>query len=240
MNDTNDAPSKSLIRTFLDTTVPLRQRMGLTRPQMLHRWRKSIVRSHPQLLTTDLYPQETKMLLDAFREAKPRTYLEVGVFWGGTFKNVLQLRDELSLDTKCYGIDIWDEIYDSSNTTHGTGQPIRALVANALKRQNLDRFDLLTGLSVDVQRLIQFKIDFAFHDANHTYAAVVEDLELIHPLMSDGAMMLVHNAGTEYEPDKTYVEADGGPYQAILDLVKLGRWELLALEYRMAVLRRIP
>ena len=235
-----DEQKKSLTRTILDATVPARQRIGLTCPQMLHRWRKSIVRSHPALLTTDLYPEETAMLLNAFEEARPLTYLEIGVFWGGTFRNVLQHRDALSLPTKCYGIDIWDEIFDSSNTTHGTGQPIRALVRNALTKQNYDRFDLLTGLSLDVQKLISSKIDFAFHDANHTYAAVIEDLDLLHPLMSDDATLLVHNAGKEFEPDKTYYLSDGGPYRAIMDLVKLGKWELKALEYRMAVLKRIP
>lgn len=191
-------------------------------------------------MTTDLYPEETRMLMDAFEKARPATYLEVGVFWGGTFRNILKHRNALSLPTKCYAIDIWDELYDPSDTTHGTGQPIKDVVKRSLVKQGLDRFELLTGLSVNVQNLIKEKIDFAFHDANHTYAAVTEDLELLHPLLSEGATVLVHNAGKEYEPDKTYYQTDGGPYQAIMKLVEQGKWELVALEYRMAVLKRIP
>ena len=218
----------------------MRQAVGFTRKQLLHKWRKSVSHSHPQLMTTDLFPEETKMLLDTFEEARPKTYLEVGVFWGGSFRNVLKHRDQLGLDTKCYAIDIWDQIYDPADTTHGTGQPIKDLVKRALEKQGLGRFELLTGLSTDIQRLVKFKIDYAFHDANHTYAAVVEDLDLLHPLMSDGATLLVHNAGKEYEPDKMYFETDGGPYQAVMDLVAQGKWELGGLEYRIAVLRKIP
>jgi len=191
-------------------------------------------------MTTDLYPEETRMLLDAFEKARPAIYLEVGVFWGGTFRNVLNRRNELSLPTQCYAIDIWDELYDPSDTTHGTGQPIKEIVRRALSKQGLGGFELLTGLSVDVQKLVREKIDFAFHDANHTYAAVIEDLNLLHPLLSDGATVLVHNAGKEFEPDKMYYNTDGGPYQAVMDLVEQGKWELLDLKFRIAFLRKIP
>jgi cephalosporin hydroxylase len=191
-------------------------------------------------MTTDLFPEETRMLVDAYEKVKPKVYLEVGVFWGGTFRNVLKRRDELSLTTKCYAIDIWDELYDSSDNTHGSGQPIKDIVRRELVKQGLSGFELLTGLSVDVQKLIKEKIDLAFHDANHTYAAVIEDLNLLHPLLSDGATVLVHNAGKEFQPDKMYFETDGGPYQAIMDLVEQGKWSLEALEFRMAVLTRLP
>lgn len=191
-------------------------------------------------MTTDLFPEETRMLLDAYEKVKPKVYLEVGVFWGGTFRNVLKRRDELSLTTKCYAIDIWDELYDPSDNTHGSGQPIKDIVRRELVKQGLSGFELLTGLSVDVQKLIKEKIDLAFHDANHTYAAVIEDLNLLHPLLSDGATVLVHNAGKEFQPDKMYFETDGGPYQAIMDLVEQGKWSLEALEFRMAVLTRLP
>lgn len=241
MTTTPPAPSSpSLLKRFIHDTVPFRQSIGLTRKQLVHRWRKSVSHSHPQLMTTDLFPEETAMLLDTFEKARPQTYLEVGVFWGGSFRNVLKQRDKLGLKTQCYAIDIWDEIYDPSDTTHGTGQPIKDVVKRALRKQGLDGFELLTGLSTDIKKLIQKKIDYAFHDANHTYAAVIEDLDLIHPLMSDGATVLVHNAGTEFEPDKSYVAADGGPYQAVMDLVAQGKWELVEIAYRIAVLRRLP
>jgi cephalosporin hydroxylase len=191
-------------------------------------------------MSTDLYPEETWMLLEAFEKARPSIYLEVGVFWGGSFRNVLKHRDELSLTTQCYATDIWDELYDPADTTHGTGQPIKDLVRRALIRQNLGNFELLTGLSINVQNLISETIDFVFHDANHTYAAVKEDLELLHPLMANGATLLVHNAGKDYEPDKMYFETDGGPYKAVMDLVAQGKWKLNKLEYRMAVLERLP
>ena len=245
MATTLSTPNDSIARKFLQATVPLRLRLGLTRPQIaavaFPRWCwQAVTGSNPLALTSDLFPQETELLLKTFAEARPLTYLEIGVFWGGTFKNVLQCRDALSLPTKCIGLDLWDEIRDIATNTHVSGAPNRASVRRALEKRHLKNFELLAGLSSQVRDLVRQKIDFAFHDANHTYAAVREDLELLHPLMSDGAMMLVHNAGKDFEPDKSYYQADGGPYQAIMDLVKLGRWDLKTLEYRLAVLKRRP
>lgn len=179
-------------------------------------------------------------MLKLFKESRPLTYLEVGVFWGGTFKEILRCRDAWSLPTKCVGLDVWDEIRVSANNTHVSGWPKRELVRRALMRRHFGNFELLSGLSSQVRDLIDGKIDFAFHDANHTYAAVKEDLEQLYPLMSDGAVMIVHNASKDFEPDKSYYQTDGGPYQAVMDLVKLGKWDLTALEYRLAVLKKLP
>ena len=245
MESTRNTQKVTLYRAILRATMPLRTRLGLTRHQIaasaFPRWCWcQATGSHPLALTTDLFPQETELLLKTFREARPLTYLEIGVFWGGTFRNVLQHRDNLSLSTKCFGLDVWDEVKDSAINTHVSGWPNRATVRRALEKRHLGNFELLAGLSSQVRDLVPGRMDFVFHDANHAYAAVKEDLELLHPLMSDGAMMLVHNAGKDYEPDRSYYQADGGPYQAIMDLVKAGKWDLKTLEYRLAVLKRRP
>jgi cephalosporin hydroxylase len=247
MESTSNAPAaqESPARTFLNATLRLRQRLGLTRPQIAcfapSRWLwTAVTRSHPLVLTSDLFPQETAILLESFKESRPLTYLEIGVFWGGTFRKVLAQRDVLSFPTKCFGLDIWDEVKDSAINTHTSGCPSREAVRCALAKRGFKNFELLSGLSSQVGDLIDCKIDFVFHDANHTYAAVRDDLELLYPLMSDGATMVVHNAGRDFEPDKSYYQADGGPYQAVMDLVKLGKWDLKKLEYRVAVLKKLP
>lgn len=233
-------PPPNLIQRLLHSTLPTRLRYGLTRHQIIHNWRKHVSYSHPQLLTTDLFPEETKMLLEAFSRSRPTNYLEIGVFWGGTFRNVLRHRDSLGMKTTCYAIDIWDELKDSAETTHGTGQPIKSLVHRALATEGLGNFKLLTGLSNDITNLISWKLDLVFHDANHTYQSVFEDMEILHTLMSDSGTLLVHNAGKEYQPDKMYYETDGGPYKAVMEQVESGKWQLDALDYRMALLTRIP
>jgi cephalosporin hydroxylase len=244
MATTPSIQSKSLARQFLHASLPLRKRMGLTHwqiaasPFSLWCW-KVIVRSHPLLMTTDLYPQETELLMKLFKESCPEAYLEVGVFWGGTFRKILKQRDDLSLPTKCLGLDIWDEVRDPTSNTHSSGCSSREAVRCALVKGGFKNFKLLSGSSSQVRDLVTCKIDFAFHDANHTYAAVKEDLEQLYPLMSDGATMAVHNAGREFEPDKSYYKTDGGPYQAVMDLVELGKWELKTLEYRLAVLKKL-
>jgi len=245
MSTTAVAKNQSIAGRFIAATVPFRLRLGLTRSQIaaspfkLWCW-KAATRSHPLVLTTDLFPQETEILLEAFQASRPKTYLEIGVFWGGTFKNILQCRDRLALPTKCFGLDVWDEILDATTNTHVSGWPNRELVKRGLTKHGLGNFELLAGLSSQVRNLIDCKIDFAFHDANHTYAAVIEDLGQLYPLMSNSATLAVHNAGTDYEPDTSYVQTDGGPHRAITDLVKQGKWELKTLAYRLAVLKRLP
>jgi cephalosporin hydroxylase len=246
MESTPSAGKKSVSRTILAATHPLRMKVGVTRSQIASRrfslwlW-QTLVGTHPLVFFyTDLFPQEADLLLRLFGERRPKTYLEVGVFWGGTFEKVLKHRDSLSLPTKCIGLDIWDEVKDSANSTHISGCPNREAVHMALARRGYRNFELLVGLSSQVRNRVKEKIDFAFHDANHTYAAVREDLDQLHPLLSDGATVLIHNASMDLEPDKSDYEADGGPYQAAIDLAAAGNWTLEKMENRMAVLRRKP
>lgn len=246
MESTPSTGKKSVSRTILDATQSLRTKVGVTRSQIASRpfslwlW-QSLVGTHPLVFFyTDLYPQEIKLLLRLFGECRPKTYLEVGVFWGGTFEKVLRHRDSLSLQTKCIGLDLWDEVKDSANSTHYTGCPNREAVNKGLRKRGYENFELLAGLSSQVQNLVKQKVDFAFHDANHTYAAVQEDLEYLYPLLSDGATVVVHNASKDLFPDKDYYKADGGPYQAVMDLAKSGKWKFRQLENRIAVLQRVP
>jgi predicted O-methyltransferase YrrM len=238
--------NKSFYQAFADSTLGLRSTLGLTRhkiaarPVMFFLW-STLLRSHPlQLATTDLFPEETDLLLKLFEQRRPKTYLEIGVYWGATFKAVMDHRNSLSLPAKCIGLDIWDEVKDSSANTHCSGAPNREIVRRALVKRGYRNFELLSGLSSQVGNLIDHKIDFVFHDANHTYAAVREDFDQLYPLLSDGATVVVHNASKDLEPDKKYYEADGGPYQAVVDLAKTGRWTLEELKCRVAVMKRIP
>ena len=235
---------KAASRTILDATQSLRMKVGATRTQIAARpfslwlW-QTLTGTHPLVFFyTDLFPQEADLLLSLFAERRPKTYLEIGVFWGGTFEKVLKHRDALSLTTKCIGLDLWDEFKDSADTTHYSGAPNREAVHKALAKRGYGNFELLAGLSSQVGNMVKQKIDFAFHDANHTYAAVREDLEQLYPLLSDGATVAIHNASREFEPDKSYFESDGGPYQAAIDLGATDKWTLEKMENRIAVLRR--
>jgi predicted O-methyltransferase YrrM len=245
MQSTQVAGNPPARRSLSDVTLSLRKSLGLTRMQIASRpwsvrlW-KTFMGMHPLVFFfTDLHPEELQLLLGLFGECRPKNYLEIGVFWGGTFEKVLQNRDRLSLTTKCFGLDIWDEVRDSENSTHYSGCPSRAAVKQGLVKRGLSNFELLAGLSSQVQNLIDQKIDFAFHDANHTYAAVKDDLEQLYPVLSDGATVLVHNASKDLPPDNDYYATDGGPYQAVMDLGKSGRWNLKQIKRRMAVLQKV-
>lgn len=212
-------------RMLLQATWPLRKRLGLAR-------------TRERLLKSDLTPAEFDALLSNFRELSPGTYLEVGVFMGGSFRRVLELRDALGLKTECFGVDIWDEISDRSKNTHTSGRPNRRKVADALRKAGLDRFTLLAGTAADLKKLVPGQVDLAFHDANHAYQAVHDDMRQIGEVMKPGGRLLVHNASQDRTPDRAYVAADGGPYRAVREESEAGRWELIEIRERMAVLRK--
>jgi cephalosporin hydroxylase len=190
------------------------------------------------MLWTDLTPGELDLLLSSVRDLRPRVYLEVGVWWGGSFRRVLETRKSLGLSTECIGIDVWDELQDAVPTTHVSAWPNRRRVTRALARRGLEPFTFLVGTCADLKRLLERPVDLAFHDANHTYQAVHDDLEHLWHAMSPGATLLVHNTSEHMKPDFWYVAKDGGPHLAIAEHVAAGRWELLRYRERMAVLRK--
>jgi cephalosporin hydroxylase len=217
--------SVNLISDLRETTWHWRKRYGL-------------VRRTQRLLESDLTPGETDLLLSNLSEMRPRYYLELGVFMGGTFRRVLERRDDLGLATECFGVDIWDEIHDGSKTTHTSGQPNRRKVDRALRKAGLDRFTLLAGTAADLAKLVPAEIELAFHDANHTYQAVRDDMRHLREVMKPGGRLLLHNASQDGVPDRDYVAADGGPYQAVLDETASREWELVEFRERMAVVRK--
>jgi cephalosporin hydroxylase len=204
-------------------------------------WRKryGLVWRTQRLLESDLSAGETDLLLSSLSELRPRYYLELGVYLGGTFRRMLERRDSLGLATECFGVDIWDEIHDGSPNTHSSNlQPNRRKVDRALRKAGLDRFTLLAGTAADLTKLVPAEIELAFHDANHTYQAVRDDMRQMREVMKPGGRLLVHNASQDRVPDRDYVAADGGPYQAVHDEAATGQWELIEIRERMAVLRK--
>lgn len=214
------------IRKAWDATWDFRKRLGLTRKRPI------------PLLKSDLTPAELAVLCESFDLLRPTTYLEVGVFWGGSFKRVLEHRDAAGLKTRCIGLDLWDEVRDRQANTHVSGRPNRRKVEEALRAAGLGGFELLAGNCSDLDRLFTEPVEVAFHDANHTYRAVLDDATAIGSRLVPGGRLLVHNAGRDRMPDKLYVEQDGGPNRAVNELAQSGAWELLEIRDRMAVLRK--
>jgi hypothetical protein len=142
------------------------------------------------------------------------------------------------LTTECFGIDLWDEISDGTKNTHTSSKPNRRKVGNALRQSGHDRFTLLAGTPAELKKLVPADIELVFHDANHTYQAVRDDMRNIREVMKPGGRLLVHNASQDRLPDRDYVTVDGGPHRAVMDETGSGNWELIEIRERMAVLRK--
>lgn len=120
---------------------------------------------------------------------KPKVLVELGVHTGNSFNAFCQCIKELSLDTKCYGVDLWqgdehagfydDKIYRELLNYQTINYPqighlIKSDFNNAAKDFNQ-------------------KIDLLHIDGLHTYEAVKNDFDTWLPHMSDKGVILFHD-----------------------------------------------
>ncbi len=136
------------------------------------------------------------VLYGLIRGLKPRTYLEVGVRWGGSARIVASAM-EANGSGKAVGLD----------------PDLSAFRPRA--RELFGRYATVRGYSPDdigkAVKELDGPVDFAFIDAVHTYSAVKEDLAGILPYLSDTACILFHDAyhqGVNQAVDEFLVERD--------------------------------
>ncbi len=190
-----------------------------------------------KLFISDLLPEERQLLQDSFLEARPRTYLEIGVGWAGSFSLLLSCRDQSGLKTRFYGLDCFDRILDVEPNTHISGWPSYDLVAQALSHR-FGNYQLIVGLAKDSGRLVPKPIDMAFHDANHTYAALNRDLFILYGLLSEKGIVAVHSTSLGRDPDRYYVARDGGPRRAVDEQICQGKYVRRQEADRLTILEK--
>lgn len=120
---------------------------------------------------------------------KPKVLVELGVHTGNSFNAFCQCVDELHLETKCYGIDLWqgDEhagFYDNK------------IYSELLSYQTLHYPEIGILIKMDFNDAAKdFKqnIDLLHIDGLHTYEAVKNDFETWLPHMSGNGVILFHD-----------------------------------------------
>ncbi|MBJ7330554.1 MAG: class I SAM-dependent methyltransferase [Solirubrobacteraceae bacterium] len=120
--------------------------------------------------------------------------VEVGVKRGRTSEAIL----EAWSGRRLISIDPWaeapaEEYHDTSNVVQAEHDGFYAMTQERLARFG-DRSEIwrMTGME-GAKRVEDRSLDFAFIDARHDYASVIEDLEAWYPKMKPGAVFAGHD-----------------------------------------------
>ncbi len=123
---------------------------------------------------------------------------EVGVNRGALSEHVLMLCPKLKL----FMVDRWepctssDSYYQSVNGSHCSAKWVESAKKEATQRTNFasGRRLMLKGASVDmIEYILDETLDFVFIDAEHTYDAVLEDLNAWYPKVRSGGLIGGHD-----------------------------------------------
>jgi hypothetical protein len=190
----------------------------------------------------DLFDTEKRILssfamMIARQKAHP-TYLEVGIFGGGTINFVRSMVAESGRKLQCTGVDLFEDFRIVGDNTHVTGTYLMADVQEYLGSD----IRLIKGNSDDVLPALKSageKFDMIFVDGNHTYEGCKRDYENSLELLADDGYIAFHNSSGFHHPDWTiYNRTDGGPWQVVTEL-KIASEMRLAYEVdRVAVFTR--
>lgn len=164
------------------------------------------------------------------RKFENNSYLEVGVFGGGTMKFV----KNVATKTQFVGVDLFEDYIPSDVNTHCPGTYRCSDVQEFLG----DRVRLIKGDSDNVLPTMTEKFNFIFIDGNHKYDATLRDFNNAKKLLVPGGQIAFHNCSTHMDPDfDLYNIIDGGPWRVALELVENGVATLIQQEDRLGVYR---
>ena len=186
------------------------------------------------LFESDLTETELRVLFDCCDKAPGETYMEIGVYAGGTLNKVCQRYAFHNF----IGVDLFEDFKKEPGNTHiGETMPVERL-REALPEHKQEQIKLLKIDSRELLAHITYGFSgLVFIDGNHTYNATLIDFLNAHMLLQYG-YILIHNASNDRYPDKTYVEADGGPYAVVEFAKKLNDLEYIGTFDRLAVFRK--
>ena len=129
-------------------------------------------------------------MLNLIKNKNPKTYVELGVHYGGCYFNICKIIKENNLNTKCFGIDHWkgdkntgyyqEDVYENVNKYNEE---------NFKDFSILLRHDTIDGLNI----LPDESIDILFIDASHEYENVKKDFYEASSKMAINGIILFHD-----------------------------------------------
>ena len=187
-------------------------------------------------------------LLNHIKQAKPKNFLEIGVFHGVTSRNVCEMLYLLHGNGfKFTGIDLFshEEVSKNDympNTTFSN--PLKTIYYNYIIRLNpyshqsvlklLKKFEkninIIKGNSNKILQEIPIIFDYVFLDGGHKYETIKNDLKNLTQVINNGGIILCDDYNLSYAP---------GVKKAIDDYVLEKNFNLKILNSRFAEITKL-
>ena len=182
-------------------------------------------------------------LLNHIKQAKPKNFLEIGVFHGVTSRNVCEMLYLLHGNGfKFTGIDLFShEVVSKDEHIPKTkfSNPLKTIYYNYIIRLDpyshqsvlklLKKFEkninIIKGNSNKILKEIQSKFDYVFLDGGHKYETIKNDLKNLTQVINNGGIILCDDYNLSYAP---------GVKKAIDDYVLEKNFNLKILNSRFA------
>ena len=182
-------------------------------------------------------------LLNHIKQAKPKNFLEIGVFHGVTSRNVCEMLYLLHGNGfKFTGIDLFShEVVSKDEHIPKTkfSNPLKTIYYNYIIRLNpyshqsvlklLKKFEkninIIKGNSNKILKEIPIIFDYVFLDGGHKYETIKNDLKNLTQVINNGGIILCDDYNLSYAP---------GVKKAIDDYVLEKNFNLKILNSRFA------
>ena len=187
-------------------------------------------------------------LLNHIKQAKPKNFLEIGVFHGVTSRNVCEMLHLLHGNGfKFTGIDIFSQDVVSKDEyipQTKFSNPLKKIYYNYIIRLDpysyqsvlnlLKKFEkninIIKGNSNMILKEIPNKFDYVFLDGGHKYETVKNDLKNLIQVINNGGIILCDDYNLSYAP---------GVKKAIDDYVLEKNFNLKILNSRFAEITKL-
>jgi len=187
-------------------------------------------------------------LLNHIKQAKPKNFLEIGVFHGVTSRNVCEMLYLLHGNGfKFTGIDLFSqEVVSKDDYIPKTNfsNPLKTIYYNYIIRLDpyshqsvlklLKKFEkninIIKGNSNKILKEIPSKFDYVFLDGGHKYETIKNDLKNLTQVINNGGIILCDDYNLSYAP---------GVKKAIDDYVLEKNFNLKILNSRFAEITKL-
>ena len=187
-------------------------------------------------------------LLNHIKQAKPKNFLEIGVFHGVTSRNVCEMLYLLHGNGfKFTGIDLFShEVVSKDEHIPKTkfSNPLKTIYYNYIIRLNpyshqsvlklLKKFEkninIIKGNSNKILKEIPSKFDYVFLDGGHKYETIKNDLKNLTQVINNDGIILCDDYNLSYAP---------GVKKAIDDYVLEKNFNLKILNSRFAEITKL-
>lgn len=196
-------------------------------------WRRYLTMIRSPLIDSDLRRQEWQLLKSIIAKPSVRRYLEIGVYHLGCVRQVSRFLKEKS-NPKVLGVDLFDSTEARQTVTTANQTHVGDILTLAEARTRVQDLPFVSLRAGDSSRVLsdlhseKAEFDAIFVDGNHAYEAAASDAENALKLLVKGGYLLLHNTSNDFNPDKAYIRADGGPYRVVEHLKR--RPELIFLK----------